>query len=220
MTAVERQVMWVSSHHKSARERSVCYLVTVQILCSDRRLFLTITYFVLLLNFNDMHCSVILLILFLLCAVCAPPPTKRPRIELCVVQTPEFLGTRTPCDDGDLQKLVELANQEIPTGQSFGAKDLANLVLTRSGIFSEQPDLENLHICKNIKTTLVLNGWKIMKITQKCIRTEKPFQSAICQTFRLQQINKHQLMVTANRSWGWKKMVQQQFGENCMFSSQ
>ena len=101
-----------------------------------------------------------LVLIMLVCfAVCVASPTgKRPRIEACVVQTDLFKGAVTPCDGGDLQTFSDLTNTPTPQGESFGAGNLAELLLARSGIFDDQMNLERLHICSHHRNTLGA-GW-------------------------------------------------------------
>lgn len=78
-----------------------------------------------------------------------PPDPKKARTDTgpkCIVQTAAFHGVVTPCQ-GDLQKLSELQGLAAPARQGFGAENLAQLLLFRSGIFDEQINTENFYIC-------------------------------------------------------------------------
>lgn len=96
----------------------------------------------------------ITLILSLLNSSAAPPPENRPRTETCLVQTNLFKGIRSACDAGDLHKLSAMLNMAPPRGASFGAESMADVILSRSGIFDDQLNLEHMHICSKHRDAL------------------------------------------------------------------
>lgn len=88
--------------------------------------------------------SFLLILLLCFCGTSKAPPIETPT-QTCLVQSDFFKGIPTACDAGILQKISDLTIQAAPTGASYGAVNLADLILARSGIF-ENPD-PNLHIC-------------------------------------------------------------------------
>lgn len=86
-----------------------------------------------------------LVILFSLCTnICAPPPAKRQRMEQCFVQHLPVQGIDSPCEGEDsLKTFSDLTGKD----GSFGAENLAEELLYRSGIFEDGLNLKNVHIC-------------------------------------------------------------------------
>lgn len=82
-----------------------------------------------------------------------------PPLRQCLLQTEEFRGSRTPCGEGDLQPMTELVPILPPEEEKFGTTNLADLILTRAGIFDVTLEkLATLHICPKHRNELGL-GW-------------------------------------------------------------
>lgn len=89
---------------------------------------------------------VFLFILPLYCVVSGPPVTLPPK---CIVQTDVFRGTKSECDGGDLRLMSDVANNPVPPGERYGATDMADLILSRGGIFNQNKrNLNNIQICQ------------------------------------------------------------------------
>lgn len=89
-------------------------------------------------------------------SVVVAPPTTR-----CVVATPIFQSTspKTACDDGDHTKLSIIATEPHLEEDLYGAANMADLILSRGGIFdSQRRDLDDIHICQKHHDEFGL-GW-------------------------------------------------------------
>lgn len=125
--------------------------------------------------------SIIFFIIFTLCrGAPTPPPFKKARIEVenvCMVQTAAFRGEKTECE-GTLQTLSALSEGTVPPEMAFGAKNLAELLLLRSGIFEDQLDLNVLHVCPKHRNALGLEWVKarprILRKQQRVLQCKMP----------------------------------------------
>lgn len=88
-----------------------------------------------------------------------PVAVEGPPVSTCFVQTELFRSTtKTPCG-GELQKISNLIGQQVSADKAFGTQNVADLVLSRGGIFDyEQQNLENIHVCALHRNQLG-TGW-------------------------------------------------------------
>ena len=78
----------------------------------------------------------------------ATVPKRQRSNEICFVQLPINIGDRSDCpSDSNIMKMADLT--QMPVGD-YGAKNMADLILSRSGIFDwNTRNLENLHVCEH-----------------------------------------------------------------------
>jgi hypothetical protein len=97
------------------------------------------------------------ILLVLIAVGSAPPPAKRLRFETCIAQSDLNKGPVTPCDDGPLESLYDVATMEVPRRDKwklFGAPNAAQLMLNRCGIFDERLNSQELSICSKHRNEL------------------------------------------------------------------
>lgn len=109
-----------------------------------------------LFSWNERMIFIVLIIAVIATHVAAAP-TPRPR--QCLVKSIAFHGDWTECSGGQAHDLSELKNQVPPEDKRFGTRNLADLILARSGIFDyQEADLANFQICRKHLSELGI-GW-------------------------------------------------------------
>lgn len=107
----------------------------------------------------EMYSTVVIVVLCISATVAPPTPQ-------CFVQTALFHAEakKTACGGGagtapSLIKLSDVKAESVPVHQLFGAENLADLILSRGGIFNGmQRNLETMYVCPLHKRALG-EGW-------------------------------------------------------------